>query len=132
MRLRSIISAAGALGLSVVVPTLARADQRPNRPDAARQEVRRDLDRRDEDRDRERHEHWARGRHVEVVVSLNEVPRPAVDTAFREKHGWPIEYVQYVRDGDHVVYRFRIERRHQPDLMLTIAPDGDLLSRVPV
>jgi hypothetical protein len=144
MRMRSLVSAAGALGLSVMVPTMARADQRPERLVTPRQEIRQDLDHRDDDRDRDRHEreehdryrrdhdgHWERDRHVEAVVSLNDVPRPAVDTAYREKHGWPIEYVQYVRDGDHVVYRFRIERRHMPDLILVIEPDGDLLSRVP-
>jgi hypothetical protein len=99
------------------------------------------------DRDDYRHDRgdWRyRDRHVVVIrereecrdfdidVRLCDVPRDVIETANCERHGRPIEAVQYVRRDGKLFYRFRIdnEDRHgrDDDFNIRVSPGGRLLS----
>lgn len=127
MKLRWFTSAALALGVASVVPSIAKADDwRHDRDYRDRNEdVRRDDWRRDRYEDHRRYE-----REFDVDVPLREVPRAALDVANYERHGRRIEGVQYVfRDGKYF-YRFRIDDpgRYDRDVNIRVTPSGRLLT----
>src|SRR5258707_4473394 len=101
MKLRWMTSAALALGVASVIPSVAKADNwRNDRDHNDRYEnVRRDDWRHDRYDDR-RDDYRRVEREFDVDVPLREVPHAALDVANYERHGRRIEAVQYVfRDG---------------------------------
>ena len=137
MKLAWLGSAALALGVSAVVPSMTQAA--PWRGD------RDDVRYRDDARFRDRYDHRDRDyrdyrdyrvsdrddcRDFDVNVSLRDVPRAVLATADCERHGNRIESVQYVRRDGKLFYRVRLDdpSPRDRDVNLRIQPGGRLLS----
>src|SRR4051812_34607725 len=111
MKLRWMTSAALALGVASVIPSVAKADDwRRDRDRNDRYEnVRREEYRREEwrhDRFEDRRDDHRYQRDFDVDVPLSSVSREALETINYERRGRRIEAVQYVfRDGKYF-YRF--------------------------
>ncbi len=123
MKLRWIATVALGLGASSLMTSSAMADYRH-----------------DDRYDRDRVEHREIDRRIEVPkvivreddcdfdreIGLSQVPARVLATLDCERHGKPIEAVQYVRRDGKLFYRFRLDGRQ--DVNLRISPDGRLLS----
>jgi hypothetical protein len=124
MKLAWIGSAALALGVSAVVPSITQAAPWRDRDDARYRDRydHRDRDYRVIDRDDYR--------DFDVDVSLRDVPPAVLATADCERHGNRIESVQYVRRDGKLFYRVRLDdpSPRDRDVNLRIQPGGRLLS----
>lgn len=135
MKLRWMTSAALALGVASVIPTVARADHDDWRQGGRDRDDRYERDRyRDDRRDDWRRDRYEDHRRIErdfdVDVPLNAVPRAAWETVNYERRGRRIEAVQYVfRDGKYF-YRFRIDDPgwRDRDVNIRVTPGGRLLT----
>jgi hypothetical protein len=134
MKLAWLGSAALALGVSAVVPSMTQAAPwRGDRDDVRYRDDARYRDRYDH-RDREYRDYRVNDRDdcrdFDVEVSLRDVPRAVLATADCERHGNRIESVQYVRRDGKLFYRVRLDDPgpRDRDLNLRIQPGGRLLS----
>ena len=129
MRIASIASAVLALGVSAVVPSMAKADHFRGR----------DFDRRYDDRrvvvERRVIEppvvrEIYRGdvyRDIDVTVSLRDVPSSVRNALDCERHG-PVETVQFVRRNGQEFYRFGVDERRGAQTIIRIGSNGRLLT----
>jgi hypothetical protein len=135
MKLAWLGSAALALGVSAIAPSLTQAAPwRGDRDDVRYREDARFRDRYDH-RDRDYRDYRVSDRaddcrDFDVNVSLRDVPRAVLATADCERHGNRIESVQYVRRDGKLFYRVRLDdpSPRDRDVNLRIQPGGRLLS----
>lgn len=127
MRYALIASAVLSLGISAVIPSVAKAEEwrheyesdRSQRHDECR-------DDRHEDRREDRH----RDRNCVEDLSIRDLPGRVLDRVDEYRHGRRIESAQLVREDDRAFFRVRIDDRDHGDFYLELASDGHLLRRV--
>ncbi len=130
MKLRSLATFALTLASTAAIPTIASAHDRDDYICRDNFRGRADYRVREDFRVRERvaiPSYREEYRDFDTDVSPRDVPSDVLRTVDCERHGRPIEAVQYVRREGKLFYRFRIDDR-SADFNIRVAPGGRLLS----